>query len=417
MVEFQIRRRAPEALAIHRAKPHLKLIVLILFVCTMLISATVYRYSSADLTVHALNAFTLPALPEKKLLAWPSYGQAAVGTAELGVLETHGDMTPRPTASTAKLITMLAVMEKKPFALGGSGETFTLTQADVDSFDNYVARNGSNVPVEVGEKITQYQAMQGVLLASSNNLADTLAIRTFGSLSSYKDYATKMLGRYGLKNTVIGADASGLDPGTRSTAADLTVIASKVLAQPVIASITSTATASLPVAGTIHNTNILLGSDGVIGLKTGFTDEAGGVFVLAANHEIDGHRQQIISVVMGAQIGRQAQLASYDLFLSARNNFIYKTLIAKGQVVGLYTPEWTRDTYDAVATEDIGSFIWAGTSIDVKTNFRELQPSHDADDSGKVAITLGSRTLESTVKLAKPIDSPSPLWRIAGRSL
>ena len=41
-------------------------------------------------------------------LQWPAHGASAIGAQGFGVLETHGQQTPRPTASLAKIITALA---------------------------------------------------------------------------------------------------------------------------------------------------------------------------------------------------------------------------------------------------------------------------------------------------------------------
>lgn len=414
MTEFQIKRRgAVQPLPTSTQRGH-RLFAIVAIICVLMGAFLAYRYVSADTTVAPTLAYSVPSLPEKKVLAWPSYGQAAIATRDYGVLEAHGDIEKHPTASTAKLITMLAVMEKKPFELGSSGETLVLDQTDVDLYNSYIARNGSNAPVQVGEKITQYQAMQAVLLVSSNNLADTLAIWAFGSLGAYQDYATDMIKRYGLENTVIGNDASGLDPGTVSTAADLAVIAQKALSQPVVAHIASQQTATIPVAGQIYNTNFLLGDDGVIGLKTGESVEAGGNFVLAGNQTIDGHTHQIIIVVMGADLSRIAQRDSYNLYLSARENFTYKTLVAKGQPVGLYRPDWSKREYVAVAKEDIGSFIWPGQVVKSEIHLADTQPN-SAGVAGAIKLVIGTASRESAVTLASPIDPPSVWWRIVAR--
>lgn len=384
-------------------------------VCVLLGGFFGYRYVSADMSVNGVSTYTLPAVSEKQPLEWPNYGQAAIATRDYGVLETHGKIEKHPTASTAKLITLLAVMEKKPFELGAGGETLMLDQTDVNLYDNYIANNGSNAPVQAGEKITQYQAMQAVLLVSSNNLADTLAIWAFGSLDAYRSYATDMIHRYGLKNTIIGSDGSGLNPTTVSTAADLAVIAQKALAEPVIANIASQQTATIPVAGQIRNTNFLLGNDGVIGLKTGESVEAGGNFVLAGNQTIDGHTQQVIVVVMGAELSKIAQRDSYDLYMSARKNFTYKMLIAKGQQVGIYQPVWSKRTYIATAKEEIGAFIWPGMAVKPSIQLNAAQPKSSADAVGAIKFTIGTASRESTTALEAPIDPPSAWWRMVTR--
>ena len=68
---------------------------------------------------------------------------------------------------------------------------------------------------------------------------------------------------------------------------------------PVFASIVGTPSATLPVAGTVHNTNTLLGRDGFVGVKTGSTTAAGGCFAFRAIRWIDGTRTTITGVVLG----------------------------------------------------------------------------------------------------------------------
>jgi D-alanyl-D-alanine carboxypeptidase (penicillin-binding protein 5/6) len=67
----------------------------------------------------------------------------------------------------------------------------------------------------------------------------------------------------------------------------------------VFASIVATPSATLPVAGTVHNTNTLLGHNGFVGVKTGSTAAAGGCFAFRAIRWIDGKRTTITGVVLG----------------------------------------------------------------------------------------------------------------------
>jgi serine-type D-Ala-D-Ala carboxypeptidase (penicillin-binding protein 5/6) len=76
----------------------------------------------------------------------------------------------------------------------------------------------------------------------------------------------------------------------------------------VFASIVATPSATLPVAGTVHNTNTLLGHDGFVGVKTGSTPTAGGCFAFRAIRRIDGRRTTITGVVLG-QPGSDLQAA------------------------------------------------------------------------------------------------------------
>jgi len=68
---------------------------------------------------------------------------------------------------------------------------------------------------------------------------------------------------------------------------------------PVFASIVATRSTTLPVAGTVHNTNALLGHDGFVGVKTGSTAAAGGCFAFRTIRRIDGKPTTITGVVLG----------------------------------------------------------------------------------------------------------------------
>ena len=132
-------------------------------------------------------------------LSWPTKGQAAVGINPSGVLASYGLQTPVPIASTAKIITVLSVLKKYPLKLHQTGPVITMSAADVSLYTNYVAGDGSVVPVTDGETLTQYQMLQAILLPSANNIADSLAIWAFGSLENYAKFANSYARQLGLQ--------------------------------------------------------------------------------------------------------------------------------------------------------------------------------------------------------------------------
>jgi serine-type D-Ala-D-Ala carboxypeptidase (penicillin-binding protein 5/6) len=106
-------------------------------------------------------------------------------------------------------------------------------------------------------------------------------------------------------------DPSGYDDATVSTAADQVRLVDRAMRLPVFASIVATPSATLPVVGTVHNTNPLLGHNGFVGVKTGSTAAAGGCFAFRAIRWIDGKRTTITGVVLG-QPGLAAAFAAAD---------------------------------------------------------------------------------------------------------
>jgi serine-type D-Ala-D-Ala carboxypeptidase (penicillin-binding protein 5/6) len=94
-------------------------------------------------------------------------------------------------------------------------------------------------------------------------------------------------------------DPSGYDDATVSTATDQVLLVDRAMRLPVFASIVATPSAALPVAGTVQNTNALLGHHGFVGVKTGSTAAAGGCFAFRAIRWVAGTRTTITGVVLG----------------------------------------------------------------------------------------------------------------------
>ena len=298
-------------------------ILLFTFIFNFQLSHNRHRPSLPAETASVANTNTPQLTLDKNVqLAWPAVGQAAVGNAEKGVLaRTSDNETPRPTASMAKVITALAIMEKQPLEPGQTGPTYTITREDIINLNAHIAENGSVLPLKIGMELTQYQAMQRMLIASDNNMADILVERTFGSQQAYVSYANGMLQRMGLSRTVV-ADASGLSSNTVSTPSELVMIGIAALKNPVIAEIVAQPEAQLPVTGVITNTNQLLGDEGVIGIKTGTTDEAGSCLLFAARYADEaGKKVTIVGVIMGDTDHASLYKDSRELLASAKQGF------------------------------------------------------------------------------------------------
>jgi D-alanyl-D-alanine carboxypeptidase (penicillin-binding protein 5/6) len=270
-----------------------------------------------------------PAGTSNLKLDWPKTGEAAIGIVGQGVSGTNGAQTARPTASTAKLITALTVLKKYPLQPGQSGPSITLTLNDVKIYSQYLSEDGSSTRVLVGAQLSEYQMLEAMLIPSANNMADSLAIWAFGSLANYKVAATQTVKSLGLDSTKIGSDASGLSPDTVSTAHNLVLVGEAAMQNPVIAQIVGTSQTTLPVAGTITNNNTLLGQDGIVGVKTGNSDEAGGVFVFAAKYSTaNGQKLTIVGAVQGLPNLPTALQVAKPLLHSAEQNISQGKLAA-----------------------------------------------------------------------------------------
>jgi serine-type D-Ala-D-Ala carboxypeptidase (penicillin-binding protein 5/6) len=228
---------------------------------------------------------------------WPADGQAAV---QIGQSEVQAGPNQHAAAiaSVAKVMTAYLVLRNHPLRLGQDGPTIRLTDADVADTDRRHRQQESVVPIAAGEQLTERQALQALLLPSANNIAAVLARWDAGSVDRFvarMNAAARSLGMTHTRYT----DPSGYDDATVSTAADQVRVVDRAMRLPVFASIVATPSATLPVAGTVHNTNTLLGHKGFVGVKTGSDDAAGGCFAFRAIRWIDGKRTTITGVVLG----------------------------------------------------------------------------------------------------------------------
>lgn len=255
----------------------------------------------------ALHQVTQPAAPAAQssfttAIPWPGYGHSAyvVPNANLFVTSDQ-NAQPVPVASLAKVITALAVLQKQPLKPGEQGPVITLGDKDIAIYEEYVHKNGTVVPIETGEQISQYQALQAILMASANNMADSLVIQTFGSVEAYTTYANRMVKELGLDKTVV-TDASGYSPSTVSTAENMAKLGYIYMQNPVLREIASRSDATLPFAGKIKNFNSFMNEKGIVGIKVGDTDEAGKCFMVANIEKSKDNKEELsIAVVLGAE--------------------------------------------------------------------------------------------------------------------
>lgn len=390
-------------------KPRMKKFLLLLLVFVLIL--LVYQYIRPLPGVSGVAALVAPKVDPAPDLPWPVYGQGALAAQGYGLLQTHGEQKAVPMASIAKVVTALSVLKQKPLAAGQQGPTITLTSADVAIYNSYYSQGGSVVKVETGEKISEYQALQALLIPSANNIADTLAVWAFGSLESYQTYANKMLKDMGLSLTKV-VDASGFSAGSVSTAQDLAKLGLVSLDNQLLTSIVGQETADVPVAGTISNVNWLLGSDGVIGIKTGNTTEAGGCFLFAAKRSISSQNITLAGALMQAPDLNTAVKDARSLIKASDSGFEFIKVVAKGQAIGTYRTPWGT-TEDAVAGQDLNILAWRGAKFSSNVELDKLKPNVNAGAQvGSVSIAGGLQTTSIPVVLKGDLSAPAWTWRI-----
>jgi D-alanyl-D-alanine carboxypeptidase (penicillin-binding protein 5/6) len=408
---IQLKKR-PEPRPINRRIRHLARFLVVAFVLYLgwsLVAAPTITFAGTQSPLPTIDATTRTAT-----VAWPAATEAAIGTAEYGTLASNGAQTGVPIASVAKVMMALAIMREKPFNSGEQGDTLTLTQEDVDIYRSYVAIDGSVARVAVGEKISEYQALQALMLPSANNIADSLAIWAFGSVNDYTTYANTYAKELGMNSTHF-ADASGFDPATISSAVDLVKLGRKAMQNEVIADIVSQETANIPVAGTIHNVNRLLDDgDGFVGIKTGNTDQAGGCLLFAAKYQKGAQTITIVGAVLGSPNLTQALRDSSALLASAKTNFVETNAISKDTTVGSYNLPW-GERIAAKSSADIRAVTWRGTNVTTEVALAPIRvPAKKDQTVGKVVERGSSVSSSNTVPIVlnESVEGPSLWWRL-----
>ncbi len=289
----------------------------VLVILTASLAGVVYfNNTSNDRTAIKASSDLLNVSPDKYKptlsmpIPWPAYGQSAYGTMQHGVLAKSSSQEKAvPIASLAKTITALAILEKKPLQSGELGPKITITQDDVNLYNEYLSKNGSVAKVTVGQKLSQYHAMQAMLMQSANNITDSLVIWAFGSMDEYTEYANNMLKKMNLPKTHV-ADASGFSPQTVGTAEEMTQVATAYMKIPVLRKISTEIDVTIPSTGPIINYNVRFNTDDMIGIKAGNTDEAKRCFMSAS---VKNGEVYSVSVVLGAKTLNQAIKDSHTI--------------------------------------------------------------------------------------------------------
>lgn len=237
--------------------------------------------AAADIEIQPVGSAQIPPGPA------PAWIVADMDTGE--ILAGRDQYVTHAPASTIKTLLALVVLDELPL-----DTTVVASEADAAVECNCAG-------VKAGQTYTTQELLDGLLLVSGNDAANTLAHMLGGTDTA--------VAKMNAKAAAIGANAtragspSGLNgPGIDgyTTPHDLAVIFRAALANPTFAAITSAPTAPFPGAAgpvtLINQDEMLVRYPGMLGGKTGFTDVARKTFVGAAQR--DG-RRLVVAMMYG----------------------------------------------------------------------------------------------------------------------
>jgi D-alanyl-D-alanine carboxypeptidase (penicillin-binding protein 5/6) len=233
-----------------------------------------------DIALDRVDAFHLP-------LRKPPRAGLVFDVDSGDVLWRHDPTRVLPIASLTKIMTALIVVDRtRP------NEPVRITQAALDY-------QGSGVGMlPKGRRVRAEALLNGLLIVSGNDAAIALAVHVLGNEHPFVGLMNRRARRWGLTCTHF-VSSHGLEAGNRSCARDLAVLTRLAMSKPRIRRIVRLSQVELrfPIKGgklflSGHNPLIRLGYPGTIGLKTGYTEEAGRCFVGVVRRA--GHRLGVV---------------------------------------------------------------------------------------------------------------------------
>jgi D-alanyl-D-alanine carboxypeptidase (penicillin-binding protein 5/6) len=346
-------------------------------------------------------------------IPWPSGGMAAVGAAGLGFIASSGNEAPASAASVTKVMTALVILTDKPLKKDEPGPTITITDADVQSYQTDLANKESVALVQAGEQLTELQLLQGLLIPSANNFAETLARWDAGSIEAFVASMNQKARDLHLTHTTY-ADTSGASPQSMSTPTDLMALGMAAMKLEVFAQLVGMPEATLPVAGRVFNVDAALGQSGIIGIKTGSGLAEGANFLFAAHASIDSKEVTLYGCVMGLPTLARAFAAARSLIATLQSNLHVRRVIAKNQAVAAYATPWGGQS-DLISTADVDLIEWPGMVLRQRLDARAIvidKPLAPGTREGSEHLELGDYSLAVDLVTGSPLYPPGRAWRI-----
>lgn len=303
-------------------------------------------------------------------------------------------------ASMTKMMSMLLIMEE--IESGNLKWDEMITTSEKAS-----SMGGSQIFLKVGEKMSVTDLLKGVAIASGNDAVVALAERISGSEEAFVKRMNTRAKDLGLRNTNF-VNATGLTADNHySSANDMSLIAKELVKHEKILEFTSTYEDYLRKDTKspfwLVNTNRLVRfKEGVDGLKTGFTDEAG--YCLTATMKKDGMR--LITVVMKEENANKRSADTTKMLDYGFNVYMIQTILDEKTTIEKKKVELGKKlTIDIVPQENITILNKKSEevkNITYKTNIDKIvAPLKKGDKVGTIDIMEGNKilsTIDATIK-------------------
>jgi D-alanyl-D-alanine carboxypeptidase (penicillin-binding protein 5/6) len=310
----------------------------------------------------------------------------------------------------------VVVLRDHPLAPGQNGPLVTITPGDQATYAAENTAGDSVAPVRAGERLSELQLLEALLIPSADNVAQVLARWDAGNDAAFVARMNSMAAKLGMRASHY-ADESGLSALTVGTARDQLVLADAAAANPALMSIVRQPVLTLPDGTTLSNYDTLLGQDGVVGIKTGSTFASGGCFMFAADRVVGGQRVEVLGVVLGQRskpLIEGALDASRTLIGPALAAVHPVTVVPVGTTVAQVVTA-SDQTVPVKTTKALGLMTLAGMTVHLAVTLEDtnhLASAVAGSLAATVTATTGNQTQTVTAVTAGPVPGASVRWRL-----
>ena len=303
-------------------------------------------------------------------------------------------------ASITKLMTALVTLEH-----ARPGDVVTVSP-------RAIGKGGSSIFLTAGEELTVRDLLAAALIQSANDAAFALAAHVGdGSVPRFVQLMNEKAAELGLEDTHF-VRPDGLDtPGHFSSAEDVLALSRIAMQRPIVRRLVRTKTMQIAGPRTLKSWNDLLWRvPGLVGVKTGHTDNAGWAQVAAAKRG----PTSVYAVILGSPGRERRNVDLTELVEWGFDQYATFTLVREGARYATAAIPFEDERVGLVAEGGAARVVRLGDGSQfvervVAPAMVDL-PIQKGQKLGEVVVTLGDREV-ARVDLVAARDVPAPTFR------
>ncbi len=279
-------------------------------------TSTTTTIASTTTSSTSTTTTTLPAPPS---LQWPKTGSAAFVVPELSVAAASTNQPLVPIASLTKMMTAWVVLHRLPLGPNENGPCETVNGSDLALYEFDEATDQSTVPIVAGMQLCERVLLRGMLVHSAGDYAQLLVALAGMHEATFVAAMNQDARALGLGRTHY-VDVTGINPGDVSTARDQAMLAADLMTEEsVVQGIVDLTQVFVPIAGVVVSYTPFVGQGNVVGVKSGYTEAAGGCDVMAVDDYFGKAVITTYAVVLGEHGDNALGTAGTDALALSRS--------------------------------------------------------------------------------------------------